>query len=189
MSTTKVDFSVPGHRSPGVGYEAPFEMLEACHERVTRMLDLLARARSYGKENGCDESFISALTDVMRYFDHAAPQHHLDEERHVFPIVLAMNDAGLNETVARLQSDHKRMEVLWASVRTMFVQAEKLRPVPPVFSSEEDVLIDEFIAIYGQHISAEEGKVYPAGISQISASALTEMAADMMQRRGVKQVA
>ena len=50
MSTSKVHFSVPGHRSPSVGYEEPFEMLDACHERVQRMLSLLGRARVYAKD-------------------------------------------------------------------------------------------------------------------------------------------
>ena len=34
--------TLPGHRAPGAGFEAPFEMLDACHERVHRMLALLS---------------------------------------------------------------------------------------------------------------------------------------------------
>ena len=35
--------SPPGVRSPAVGFEQPFEMLQACHKRVQRSLDLLQR--------------------------------------------------------------------------------------------------------------------------------------------------
>jgi hypothetical protein len=43
-----VQITLPGHaRSPRPGFgEAPFEMLGACHERVERMLVLLARLRA-----------------------------------------------------------------------------------------------------------------------------------------------
>lgn len=33
----------PGFDSPAVGFEQPFDMLEACHERVRRSLSLLER--------------------------------------------------------------------------------------------------------------------------------------------------
>ena len=85
-----IGVSLPGVRSPGVGFEAPFEMLEACHERVQRMLDLLTRLRNHVAKNGCDVQANDAAVDVMRYFDLAAPLHHQDEELHVFPAVLAM---------------------------------------------------------------------------------------------------
>ena len=38
---------LPGFLSPGAGFEAPFEMLAACHERVERMLTLLARLQQH----------------------------------------------------------------------------------------------------------------------------------------------
>ena len=39
--------SLPGVRSPGVGFEQPFEMLDACHDRVKRSLQLLVDLRKY----------------------------------------------------------------------------------------------------------------------------------------------
>lgn len=186
MSTSKVHFSIPGHRSPGVGCEAPFEMLEACHERVQRMLALLSRARVYGKVHGCDESFINAINDVVRYFESAAPQHHLDEERHVFPIILKLNNYDLSETVIRLKKEHRRMKILWTSLRVIFSLVTKFKPQKPVFSTEENFLIDEFISIYEIHILVEERKIYPESIKRITDGELSDMSLDMMQRRGIK---
>ena len=87
--TTRV--SLPGMRSPGAGFDQPFEMLDACHDRVRRSLDLLRRLRDYlrGHGHGCDDSARQAARDVLRYFDIAAPLHHEDEELHVFPPLLA----------------------------------------------------------------------------------------------------
>jgi hemerythrin-like domain-containing protein len=185
MSTSKVDFSVPGHRSPGVGYEEPFEMLEACHERVQRMLSLLGRARVYAKEHGCDEPFLNAIKDVIRYFDNAAPQHHLDEELHVFPVVLAMDEEHLNKIVLQLQNDHKKMEENWAIIRAMLTLIAKTTPKKPVFSSDQNILIDEFVTMYEKHISLEEDQIYTVAIQKISNDSLASMSKEMALRRGV----
>ena len=82
--------ALPGFGAPAVGFDTPFEMLEACHERVERSLDLLARLCSYLHDHACDDTARQAARDVLRYFDIAAPLHHEDEELHVFPLLLAL---------------------------------------------------------------------------------------------------
>ena len=61
-------------------FEQPYEMMEACHERVHRMLALLERLREHLPLHGADAQAQQAARDIMRYFDQAAPQHHTDEE-------------------------------------------------------------------------------------------------------------
>ncbi|MFP5465887.1 MAG: hemerythrin domain-containing protein, partial [Gammaproteobacteria bacterium] len=109
---------------PAPGYEQPFAMLEACHERVHRMLDLLERLRAYLPDHGADRSARDAARDVMRYFDQAAPNHHRDEELHVFPPLLAGGDADTAALVRRLQQDHVRMESAWQSARAVLARIE-----------------------------------------------------------------
>ena len=89
------------HSAPAVGFEQPFEMLEACHDRVRRSLDLLARLIVHVDRHGHDTQSRSAARDVLRYFDLAAPHHHEDEERHVFPRLLASGDDALVQAVQR----------------------------------------------------------------------------------------
>ena len=69
------------HSGPAVGFDEPFEMLEACHERVQRSLALLARLIAHVDAHGHDEKSRSAAHDVLRYFELAAPHHHEDEEQ------------------------------------------------------------------------------------------------------------
>ena len=68
------------HAAPGAGFDQPFEMLLACHERVERMLGLLERLAQHLAEHGCTPDAAQAARDVMRYFDIAGPAHHEDEE-------------------------------------------------------------------------------------------------------------
>ena len=56
--------ALPGFDSPGVGFEQPFEMLQACHERVQRSLDLLGRLEEHIDRKGHDAQSRSAATDV-----------------------------------------------------------------------------------------------------------------------------
>ena len=51
---------------PAVGFEQPFEMLVACHERVNRMLTLLSRLREHMSSHGADDNARQAARDVMR---------------------------------------------------------------------------------------------------------------------------
>ena len=47
--------TLPGFNAPAVGFEQPFAMLEACHERVQRTLGLLQRLRDHVRAQGADE--------------------------------------------------------------------------------------------------------------------------------------
>jgi hemerythrin-like domain-containing protein len=168
--------------TPAAGFEQPFEMLEACHERVHRMLALLARLRAHLAEHGVDVQAQQAARDVMRYFDQAAPQHHLDEELHVFPPLLAQGDARVVPVVQRLQQDHLQMEARWQAAREVLVlvaegQVQRLSP-------EDDARLDAFAGGYDDHIRAEEEIAYPAAQAALDEPARTAMGKDMMRRRG-----
>lgn len=167
---------------PAVGFEEPFGMLEACHERVQRMLALLARLREHVRANGCDEQARQAARDVMRYFDQAAPQHHLDEELHVFPPLLAQGDAGNTRVVRQLQQDHLDMESRWAGAREVLqLVADGL--VQRLDAEGEAVLV-AFAALYDQHLRAEEEIAYPAAQALIDDDARGAMGKEMARRRG-----
>ena len=183
MSQIKVN--LPGFQSPAVGYDEPFEMLIVCHERVQRMLDLLDRARIHALTKGCDANLNSAFTDVMRYFDLAAPQHHLDEELHVFPIVLAKGNQSQKELVALLIQDHETMAHLWQSVRSILSEVLQTPRDLPVFSHRDNALIDDFRNAYAKHISNEELSIYPASTEYMTQNDFASMSEEMKVRRGV----
>lgn len=179
--------TLPGHRAPTAGFEAPFEMLGACHERVERMLGLLVKLQHHMSVYGWDESVASAARDVMRYFDQAAPLHHKDEEHHVFPPLLAGDDAVLRRVVQRLQQDHRDMEAAWVAARSVLTTVT--RPPPPGwahFSAPEEATLIGFARLYDRHLQEEDGLVYPVAQTCLTPEALQIMSADMMLRRGLQ---
>ena len=170
--------------SPAAGFEEPFEMLAACHERVERMLALLARLRAHVREKGNDEQARQAARDVMRYFDMAAPQHHLDEELHVFPPLLAKGDARISGVVRQLQRDHLEMESRWQEARavlTLLSEGEVDR-----LGEEDEARLDAFAGLYDEHLRTEDEIAYPEAQAAIDAPGRTAMGEEMMKRRGVK---
>jgi hemerythrin-like domain-containing protein len=169
------------HVSPDAGYEDPFAMLDACHERMERMLDLLARLRVHLHAQGCDDEARQAARDVLRYFDVAAPAHHADEERHVFPVLLAA--ARCVGEVQRLQRDHVEFEAAWSRVRPALQRAAA--GTWHGLTMHEEAALESFASIYARHVPLEESVVFPAARELMDASRLAAMGREMAQRRGV----
>ncbi len=174
--------ALPGFESPAAGFEQPYEMLAACHERVQRSLDLLGRLVSYIADKGHDAQTRSAAADVLRYFDIAAPLHHQDEELHVFPLLLKQGDTSLHSTVSRLQADHRQMETLWAVAREALLRWSEPGCRERV-TAETRTAIERFRGIYGDHIETEEGLVFPAARAAMSEAAQQAMGREMQARR------
>ncbi len=174
--------ALPGFDTPAVGFEQPYEMLEACHERVQRSLDLLGRLLDYVEQQGHDAQSRSAAVDVLRYFDIAAPLHHADEETHVFPLLLAEGDADLHALVHRLRADHRRMETLWAEVRLPLLRWREPGCTDAPDRATRNA-VTAFRALYGDHIAHEEGTVFPAARARMDDAMLTDMGRQMQARR------
>jgi len=169
--------------SPAVGFEQPFDMLSACHERVGRSLDLLQRLITHVGVRGHDAQSASAASDVLRYFDLAAPHHHEDEERHVFPALLAMNEVPLTAIVRRLQGDHRQMLTHWSQLRLLLLDWAST-DLPRVPVSAVQALANEFVDAYRGHIETEEEIVFPRARAVIESRAGVEaMGAEMRSRR------
>ena len=181
-STQTSSVALPGFGAPAVGFDTPFEMLEACHERVQRSLALLERLRSYLHDHACDDSARQAARDVLRYFDVAAPLHHEDEELHVFPLLLAQGSAAVAALVRQLQGDHARMESDWQAARVLLQALAEARQ--DAFNAQDEAVFARFAGSYAAHIHSEEGIVYPAARALLDEEALQRMGRVMRRRRG-----
>lgn len=174
--------ALPGFEGPAVGFEQPFDMLEACHERVRRSLALLGRVMAHVERHGHDAQSRSAVADVLRYFDLAAPLHHEDEERHVFPALMGCGDARVQEAVRGLQADHEAMAARWAEARAVLLSWRDA-PAPPLPDAATRTLLDAFRHGYDDHIATEETLVYPAARGCFDAAGLARIGAEMQARR------
>lgn len=177
----RVASSLALHRGPAVGFEEPFEMLGACHDRVERMLVLLERLAAHLPVHGADAQAASAARDVMRYFDQAAPKHHEDEERHVFPVLRASGRPELEALAERLHEEHLRMAEAWVGMRATLAGIEGGHwPAGATFD-----VVAPFAAAYRTHIEAENTRAYPHARADVVGAARDAMGKEMASRRGL----
>lgn len=166
--------------APSAGFDEPFEMLQACHERMQRMFRLLRRLRTHLAAMGNDAQARQAASDVMRYFDLAAPQHHEDEERHVFPRLLA---AGQHvEAVRRLKQEHREMGAQWVQVRALLLPVSQ--GTRASFTPAQDGVLEHFLRLYDWHMVAENELVFPSCLAGMAPHEVAAMGREMAQRRG-----
>lgn len=178
--------TVQFHRAPAAGFDQPFEMLAACHERVERMLGLLERLAAHLPQHGADAQARDAARDVMRYFDQAAPHHHEDEERHVLPALREAarepGQAGLAALADRLHIDHEQMAAAWAALRVPLAGIVAGHGPPEVTLDA----VPGFAALYRAHVEREDREAFPTAASLVRGAVLEAMGEEMATRRGVR---
>lgn len=179
MPAPTTAFSARRAAQPG-GHDG-FDLLDDCHERIHLALGQLAALihQLDGAGPGAEARALAA--QIVSFFSETVRQHHQDEERHVFPQLLASGDADLVHEVERLQQDHRWLEVDWMELQPLlsavaagqsFSDLETLRATADVFA-----------ALLRDHIALEESIVYPQARAQLRGPARMEMGREMAARR------
>ena len=174
----------PGAPAPS-GFDDPFAMLDACHERVQRMLALLQRLQTHLTNAGCDVQAQDAARDILRYFDQAAPHHHLDEERHLVPVLRTLGGAD-DRLADTMLAQHAEMALQWTALRTVLLALTDVLPdgaASPVALGSEQV--QTFVGLYREHMVLEDDLIYPHCRGAMDAAALAVAGDEMASRRGV----
>jgi hemerythrin-like domain-containing protein len=137
----------------------PFEALDRTHHKVIEVLGQFERLLAHLDENGADDVARASAAEIFGFFEGNAREHHLQEEQHVFPPLLASSNANLVEAVRRLQQDHGWLEEDWLELAPQIEAIAKgynwwdlamLRLALPIFT-----------ALYHEHIGLEESLIYP----------------------------
>ena len=185
MTSAKIAF--PGFTAPAAGFEAPLEMLSACHGRVERQCQTLLRLVPHLAANGPDQAAREAALSVMRYFDTSARHHHADEEEDLFPALLRAAPpaelAMLRGLVAALQAQHRELEQAWAELR------RKLDGI--ALGTVRDLSADEagrLVGLYRSHIEREEAELLPLAARILGTAQLDGVGRAMRARRGINEI-
>jgi len=167
---------------PAPGLDEPLEMLAACHERMRAQLATLARLARWLPEHGVDEQAAQAASAVMRYFDLAAVNHHLDEEEDLLPAMLELipfaEEECLQRRIKRILREHVELAAHWARLRASLMEISEGREAA---LSEED--IECFAEAYGAHIRFEEEEVLPLAERLLGLDMLEQISSHMIERR------
>lgn len=157
-------------------------MLAACHERMHAQLATLSRLVQWLPTHGADAEAAQAARAVMRYFDLAAVNHHLDEERDLLPAMLARAPAderdGLRTLVERILAEHRTLIAAWTELRIALEAIAAGRS-----AALDGAQVERFRAAYAAHIALEESQILPRAARMLGAAELSAMSAEMTARR------
>jgi iron-sulfur cluster repair protein YtfE (RIC family) len=142
----------------------PFEALDACHREIlAHQKDLVELAREI-ETKGVDAPAQRKAGAIEAFFSGTSRQHHEQEEKTVFPPLLAMGDAALAETVRTLEQDHGWIEENWIEL------APQLSAIASgnnwLDAAEFQHGVQVFVDLCTGHIALEETVVYPESRAQ-----------------------
>lgn len=159
----------------------PFDLLDSCHQQVEIRLRKLDELLAHVESHGIDERAQAWARDIFTFFMGTAREHHQDEERHVFPAMLASGQAELIEAAMRLQQDHGWIEEDWLALAP---QIESIAAGYNWFNLEQlRLAVPVFQALYRDHMALEESLAYPEVKARIGARDLEGMGREMASRR------
>lgn len=158
-----------------------FDVLDDCHRRMLAVIDALANLVEVVESKGAGADERAAATAIGDFFATVARQHHADEERYVFPALLASGDASLVDAALRLQQDHGWLEEDWLEIEP---QVQSL--AMGIGYCDIDTLragVDVFAALYRDHIELEESLAYPEARARVGTGERRAMGREMAARR------
>lgn len=159
----------------------PFDVLDACHQQMVTALQQLGDLVEHLQDKGVDGKAQEMARGIFHFFMNTARQHHLDEEKHVFPTLINSGDDELVRHTLRLQQDHGWIEEDWLEL------APQIESIAAGYNwhnvDQLSHAIPVFQALYQDHMALEESLIYPEAKARIAAWDLQGMGREMAQRR------
>lgn len=163
------------------GTEAPFDYLDAFHREIQFKLCELRDLAAAIEVSDLTPAVRERARAVRDWFNEQARQHHLDEERNVFPALLNSGDETLVQQTQRLIQDHGWLEADWLEIEPALGAAADGNTWfdPSVMRHAVEV----FYALYTDHIVLEESIAYPEARERIAPEKWAGMFKEMANRR------
>jgi hemerythrin-like domain-containing protein len=152
---------------PAVPLIDPMTALDLTHRQALVQLERLHELLNRIEARGADAETLTQSQAIAAFFGGEARKHHEDEEEQVFPMLLAQGDAALVQQVQRLQQDHGWLEEDWMEL------GPQLAALAAGYTGYDIELLRQGFMVYAdlylEHISLEEGVVFPAARQLLAA--------------------
>jgi hemerythrin-like domain-containing protein len=163
---------------------AIFEFLDATHREIQVQLRHLHALVDTIEDKGLDTATREQAKRVLDYFNGEARQHHLDEEKHIFPSLLNSQDAQIVQAAEHLTQDHGWLEENWLQIEPSLEAATHGNQW--FDTAELRHALEVFEALYTDHILIEEALAYPEAKKRLQESTTVGMGREMAQRRSLR---
>jgi len=164
---------------------AVFEFLDSTHQEIQSHIKLLRALVDAIESDGLNPTNRGQARRVLDYFNGEARQHHLDEEKHIFPALLASQNAEIVQAAEHLIQDHGWLEENWIQIApsleaatggNLWFDPMELRHALEVFE-----------ALYLDHIVLEESIAYPEAKKRLMRADTSGMGREMAKRRALQR--
>jgi hemerythrin-like domain-containing protein len=164
----------------------PIESFENCHAGIFRRLQALGTLPALL----APAAFAHEIAESsLEFFREVIFEHHLDEERELFPAVLNAADKGeergrVEVLVARLTQEHRELEQLWKRLESGLKRAVKGQ-----FDQVDGQDIERLVAAYTAHARFEEAEFLPLSRQILSrrSEQMGDLAMDIHRRHASGQ--
>lgn len=175
-----------GHK-PDRDFSDPIGMLEDCHRRIEKFLDVLLTLSSEAEGKALSDEQRAAVEASLLYFQQAAPKHTADEEESLFPRVRSSDRHEAKDILAdldHLHTDHITADQNHRSVDELF-RRWLAGPLSPSEFGHLSSLLHSLRDTYTRHIKEEETKVFPGAARVLTNADLRAVGLEMAKRRGL----
>ncbi|MCW8931927.1 MAG: hemerythrin domain-containing protein [Gammaproteobacteria bacterium] len=169
----------------GTTFEQPIELLLSCHEKIIHFSSALHELSIALKQKGWTDEIKTSSDQIRRYFNIAAPEHHLDEENHLFPAIIALDpkfkhaeSTIILQQLNRMIKEHVESDALWETLDAMLEEQSK------DFLTLES-LTQEFKKDMHEHARIENEEIFPYAKKHLSAAKLKDIGLSIAKRRGI----
>lgn len=170
-----------GKASPAGDSSSLFEFLDHTHREIQQQLQGLRELMDTMDDQGLTPATRALATQALDYFNGAARQHHLDEEKHVFPALLGSQNPQVIQVTEQLVQDHGWLEENWLEIEPSIsaVASGNLWFEPAALRQALTV----FEALYLDHMQLEESVAYPEAQRRLLPSDAAGAGREMAKRR------
>jgi len=169
-------------------FDDPIGMLRACHRRIERALEAMARVAAREEAGTLDAQAREVLGATLHYFATGVPRHAQDEEESLFPRLreqLESSGAALSGLDA-LEEEHVAAD---AAHRELDRLGQELLDtgqfLDPWDRTRFRALIRHLQALYSEHIRCEDDEILPLAASLLDSREQLAVGAEMAARRGI----
>jgi pyridoxamine 5'-phosphate oxidase len=173
---------------PPAGLERPLDLVDACHERVRRMTEMLVRLSEHLDEHGADDRAAVSAQSILDCFTGVWIHHLRDEELDLFPRLRqrlqGRTSAGAQRvlsTISTLMEQHRALQGRWKQIEPS-LQAVRQRTSMRL----NGAAVHAFVAAYRAHLDLEEDILAPAYRRLLTDEDVTQVGLGMARRRAAK---
>lgn len=167
-------------------FEAPLELLLSCHDKIKHFSSTLVELSIALEKEGWSSKLITTADQIRRYFNIASPEHHLDEEHHLFPAIIALDpkltqpgSIEILQLINRLIKEHVESDALWIKLDAMLDEQSE------DFNTLKN-LSQQFKSSMHEHASIENEQIFPYAETHIGDIELRKIGLEIARRRGIK---